>query len=104
MFTYIIYTHEQYSDVFDICINRVRKHYPGITPYIATNSKSYILDKYNYIKEDHIIKYDESKPYGAKVSFILQHIKTKYVMWMHDNNILVGDIDSNIVNSIIDEM
>ena len=104
MFTYIIYTNEEYNDIFDIHINRLHKHYPAIIPYIATNYKKSIIDKYDFIKEDHIIEYDASNPHGAKLNFILQHIKTKYVLWMHDNNILVGDIDSNVINTIVDEM
>ena len=75
MFTYIIYTNEEYNDIFDIHINRLHKHYPAIIPYIATNYKKSIIDKYDFIKEDHIIEYDASNPHGAKLNFILQHIK-----------------------------
>uniref|UniRef100_A0A6C0KM54 Uncharacterized protein n=1 Tax=viral metagenome TaxID=1070528 RepID=A0A6C0KM54_9ZZZZ len=100
-FTYLIYTHEEYSDVLYIHLKRLTKHYPGIKPKIATNSIEYLIKNYSYISENDIIIYDSKQTYAEKVKSVLQTIKTKYVLFNHDNNILVGDVNVEKINEIL---
>ena len=104
MFTYLIYTHKEYTDILDIHLKRLIKYFPKITPVISTNSKEYILDKYDYISPDNIFIYNDSKPYGEKLYSILQKINTKYILLCHDKNILVNNVKVDSINKIVNEM
>ena len=104
MFTYLVYTHDEYSDILDIHLKRLNKHYPEIKPLIATNSKDYILNKYDNINEDRILLYDSSKPFGERLNSILSKIQTEYVLLCFDNDILVGNVDAKKISEIVNEM
>jgi hypothetical protein len=103
-FTYLIYTHEEYSDIFDIHYKRLNKHYPDIYLLIATNNMDYILNKYESINKEQILIYDDNKTFSEKISSILKRITTKYILFNCDNNILVNDVNSEKINEIISIM
>jgi len=104
MFTYLVYTHEEYSDILDIHLKRLNKHYPEIKPMIATNSKDYILNTYDNINDDQILLYDTSKAFGERLNSVLCKIQTKYVLLCFDNDILVGNVDTKKIIEIVNTM
>jgi hypothetical protein len=104
MFTYLVYTHSEYSDILDIHLKRLNKHYPEIKPLIATNSRNYILNKYDNINEDQIYLYDTSKPFGERLNSVLSKIETEYILLSFDNDILVENVVSEKINEIVNTM
>ena len=100
--TYLIYTHSEYDDILEIHLKRLHKHFPTAPLSICTNNKDYIINKYsNVYKINKIYEYDDSKPYGEKLQSVIEQIDTKYIWFIHDVNILVGDIDPRIIQNIL---
>lgn len=52
---------------------------------------------------DEIIFYDDSLPYTKKLSKVLNRIKTKYILFTHEVDIILN-IDENIINKLVNYM
>lgn len=100
--TYLIYTHSEYDDMLEIHLKRLDKHFPSAPLSICTNNKDYIFKKYSSLyKINGIYEYDDTKPYGEKLRSVIDQIDTKYIWFIHDVNILVGDINPRVIQDIL---
>ena len=64
----------------------------------------FCLKKYDYIPEEYIILYDDSKAYADKLNSILCKISTKYVLFNHEKHVLVHNVISEKLDEIIVNM
>ena len=104
-FTYLIYTHIDYDDILDIHLKRLHKYFPTAPLSICTNNKDYIINKYSALyKINNIYEYDDTKPYGEKLRSVIHQINTEYIWFIHDVNILVGNIDPNIIQNLLSQI
>lgn len=104
MFSYLVYTHEEYKDIFDIHLKRYYKFYSNNPPFVATNTKDYILQNYPEIPESNIIVYNDNDAYADKLTFILNSLKTDYVLLNHDPNIFVDNVNHSKLAEAFEEM
>ena len=73
--TYLIYTHQDYHDILNLTLRRLKKHFHGVNPFICTNNAKYIHDTYSEYNAT-VYEYDDSLPYTSKVLSALKQIKT----------------------------
>lgn len=101
----LIYTHTNSSFIYDALIGQMNKHVDdSIDIHICynENAKKEIVDKFpdKWIK--HV--YDDKLIYTDNLCHILNEIDKKYVLFVHDDQIPVGDIKPDILNKMIDFM
>jgi hypothetical protein len=100
-----VYTHSDYDDVLEVALKRLQKYFPSTTIAIATNNARLIEQKYKALyKITDIYQYTDSLPYASKVASVLEQIKTSYILFNHDINILFDHVDVAILNGILDAM
>ena len=103
--TYLIYTHSDYDDIFEITLKRIQKYFPIIKLSICTNNLLLIKEKYSMFYDIiNIYEYDDNLPYATKLMSVLEQINTEYVLFNHDNNILIDNVDINFINLLLDKM
>lgn len=103
-FIYLIYTHEDYTDILDIHLKRLKKYCDYLPLSICTNNKKYILENYSNVYFKNIIEYDDKKPYGERLRQVLSNISEKYVLFNHEHNILVGNVEKIFIMSLLQKM
>lgn len=103
--TYLVYTHSEYDDVLILFLKRLKKHFPSAKVSICTNDSKLIYDKYmdDYPIEK-VYTYDDSLTYTCKIYSVLQQIDTKYVLFTHESNILFNDINTQVLDDILEDM
>jgi len=100
-----VYTHSDYDDVLEITLKRLQKYFPSTTIAIATNNARLIEQKYKALYSiTDIYQYTDSLPYASKVASVLEQIKTSYVLFNHDINILFDHVNVATLNGILDTM
>jgi hypothetical protein len=99
--TLLLYTHSDYDDVFEVSMKRIEKHFRDIPVSVCTNNSQLVKDKY-FIQS--VIRYNDNETYCSKLASSLENIHTPYVILYHDNNIFVGDVDTQKINTILEEM
>jgi hypothetical protein len=101
--TFLLYTHSDYNDILNLTLKRLKKHFDGVDLFICTNNAKYIHDTYSEYNAT-VYEYDDSLPYTSKLLSALKQIKTEYVLFNHDNNILYKDVHTVVLNGILDTM
>lgn len=103
-YSYLIYTHTEYSDILEITLKRMKKYFP-IKVIIATNNAKETLANCKDTEQiDNIFEYQDNLPYGSKLLSVLNNISSEYVLFNHDVNILFDEVDQNVLSNLIDIM
>ena len=103
-YTYLIYTHTEYSDVLQLTLKRMEKYFP-IKVTIATNSRKETLEVCNDTTQiENIIEYEDNIPYGSKLFSVLNNITTEYLLFNHDVNILFNYVDEDVLSDLVNIM
>jgi hypothetical protein len=91
--TYIIYSHSSYSDILKIQTDYIKNIKEKRILFIDKE-----LDKLNNF--DEIITYDNKLTYSERIYTCLQKIKitTKYILFTHENNIIIKKENDKISN------
>jgi len=100
-YSYLIYTHTEYSDILEITLKRMKKYFP-IKVIIATNNAKETLSNCKDIEQiDNIIEYQDNLPYSSKLLSVLNNISTEYLLFNHDVNILFNHVDQDVISHLI---
>ena len=76
-----MYSHSDYSDVWDIFFKQTEAHLPeGSTKYIFTDKK---LD--NIPGDYKVVLYDDSLPYQERVGNCLMEVEEKLCIFQHED-------------------
>ena len=94
--TVLIYTHSDYSDIFDISIRRIKKHFSYAKLLVCTNNAQLVRDTYHDVSD--VYEYDDTLVYHSKLASALESVTTEYVLLHHDNNCLYSDVSINAMN------
>lgn len=95
--TLVTFSHTDYKDIWPIVCDGV-KNIVGFKKIFATNNyelSSSVLDVY-----DSIIEYDDTRTYPQKIIHILESVKTPYVLFIHDIDILIK-LDTHCLSDLI---
>jgi hypothetical protein len=88
--TFLFYSHSDFSDLWTIIRDQTNIYIPAYKRIIAINSNSTKMpDGF-----DAVITYDDTLNYSDKVASLLNHITTKYVVFIHDNDFIITFSDS----------
>jgi len=88
--TFLFYSHSDYSDIWNIICEQTNIYIPAYKRIIAINSNSTkIPDGF-----DTVLTYDDSLNYSDKVVSLLNHITTEYVVFIHDNDLIMSFSES----------
>lgn len=88
--TFLFYSHSDYSDLWDVLKDTTSKLIP--TKYrrlVAVNANSSTQP----VGFDGILTYDDSLNYSDKVLSIMNQISTEYVVFIHDNDLMMSFSD-----------
>ena len=86
---FIMYSHSDYSDVWDIFFKQTEAHLPeGSTKYIFTDKK---LD--NIPGDYKVVLYDDSLPYQERVGNWLMEVEEKLCIFQHEDMFLYSSAD-----------
>ena len=98
MIPIIIYTHTDYQDIFNICIERHNKYSPNFEKIIFSNK---LLNDTNIN-----ILYNDTIPYTERIynSICKLPIQCEYIILTHDWSILYDYIDDAKINDAIQTM
>lgn len=97
--TYLLVSNDTYKDILDIHVKQLQKYLINIPVIIAYNKPL----KIDNIKCS-VIEYDDTLPYCERIAYILSKINTKYVIYTHENNILINNIKQNLIDNLINFM
>ena len=92
-----VYSNSDYNDVLQIqaeYISAIKSN-----KYLLTNNAH---NDHSFSVFDEVIRYDDSKPYATRLHS-LKNLKHKYVLFMHDMDILIHKDDSILLN-LVDHM
>lgn len=81
--TTILYTHTDYSDVWEPFLNRFRKYFPDTELYFCVNNT-----QQKFPNTTIPIFYDDTKSYTERLSQCLSQIGSKVVLFLHEDMIL----------------
>lgn len=90
----VLYTHDSYSDIFDISIRLHEKYSKSLNIIIFSNKKMDTNHEY--------ILYNESHTYPQRLNYCLQQLPSNitHIILTHDWAFIYGDIDINkIINT-----
>lgn len=97
--TYVIYSHTDFLDMLQIASDYSK----------SIENKILVINESDVIPEDiksnfkEIIFYDDKLPYTTKISKILPKIKSDYILFTHEVDIILN-VDEDIINKLVDYM
>jgi len=103
-FVYLIYTHEEYSDILDIHLKRLDKYFPKLRVSICTNSIDYLEKDFKHYSFHKIYTYNDKQPYGERLRSVLSQMSEKYVLLNHEHNIFVSNVEVSVLTKLITTM
>lgn len=101
-FTYLIYTHEEYSDILAIHLKRLAKFCPGLPVSICSNNIRRIQMDHPTVSFKAMYDYDDTKPYGERVRSVLSRMTEQYILYNHDHNIFVKEVDPDFIPTLLE--
>ena len=88
--TFLFYSHSDYSDLWEILKDNISQHIPSkYKRLIAINSNS----SNQPTGFDDVLTYDDSLNYSDKISALMNQITTEYVVFIHDNDLMISFSD-----------
>lgn len=103
-FVYLIYTHEEYNDILDIHLKRLQKYCPNLLISICSNNIQRIKTDYPDVSFKNMYEYDDTKVYGERLLFVISQMSETFVLFNHEHNILVKEVDPDILPNLVDLM
>jgi hypothetical protein len=98
---YLLYTHTEYDDIFEIHIKKLVEFLPFINYAICIDNAEYFFRKYGSIyKPVKVYQYDTNAPYSERIRSVISQINTQYLILGHDTNILVSPVNEDIFKQI----
>jgi hypothetical protein len=92
--TVLIYTHTESFDILYCSLKRFERFMPNTRYSICINDAKQFTDKFrSEFSFDAVYEYDDSKPFGTKLMSVIEQIETDYVLYFHENDILVDYVD-----------
>jgi len=97
--TYVFYSHTDFLDMLQIASDYSKK----------IKNKILLINENNILSEDiknnfnEIIFYDDTLPYSTKLGKVLSNIKSKYILFTHEVDIIL-DIDKDIIDKLVEYM
>ena len=101
--TVLIYSHSSCEDVLLVCLSRIEKYMPWAKYVVCIDNKEWFKDKFPNFKYDNVYEYDNSTPYATRLMCILSQVKDKYIVFLHDNNVLVDFVQKDKFISVSSE-
>lgn len=97
--TYVFYSHTDFLDMLQIASDYSKKIKNKI---LLINENDVLSDdiKNNF---NEIIFYDDTLPYSSKLSKVLTKIKTKYILFTHEVDIILN-IEEDVINKLVNYM
>jgi len=89
-FKIVIYTHNDYSDLWKPCFDRINKFFKNNDIIVITNN---ILEEYLNNFNLSKILYDDKLSYNKRLSQTLQQIESEYIIFLHEDMILYDFVD-----------
>jgi hypothetical protein len=103
--TYLIYTHTDYADVLDINLRNHMKYFSQMPISICINDASWLKKTYDgQIQFQEIYQYDDSLTFAARMKDILSHIKTPYILFNQEINVIVDYPSRGLIDKIVSFM
>jgi len=102
MIPFIIYTHDSYFDVFELCLKLFNKFLSNHKIYIAINDNTLIENSEfkSLNNEVEVLCYNNNDNYTKRLISILEKIKEEYAIIVHEDMIPVNIIDINLLNKL----
>lgn len=98
--TFITYTHTDYQDIWPLTFQGINKLSPiPMRKVLAVNTNSISVNTGGLY--DEILVYDDTLQYPAKVAQILEQVKTTYVFFVHDIDVIL-DFNTTQFNLLFD--
>ena len=101
---WLIYTHKEYDDMFEITLKRLVKYCPYVKYAVCSNDTDHIRNKYKDFAFHALYQYDDAAIYGERMRSVLSQISEKYVIYNHEHDILVDFVDIDILTMFINTM
>ena len=103
--TYLLYTHTEYDDIFQIHIKKLVEFFPSINYAICIDNTNLFVEKYASIyKPIQVYQYDTNAPYAERLRSVISQIKTPYLILGHEKNVLTGPVNNNIMIDLLNIM
>jgi hypothetical protein len=97
--SFLFYSHSEYNDLWPILLDNLHKLPISCKKYIGVDR----TDLSGLEGFDNILCYSQSLPYPQKVISLLEQITTPYVVFIHDND-LIMNFDTNSFNQLMDNV
>ena len=92
--SFLFYTHNDYGDLWDVLKDTTSKLIPNnYRRLVAVNANSSTQP----VGFDNILTYDDSLEYSDKVLSLINQITTEYVVFIHDNDLMMSFSDKIFV-------
>jgi len=101
---WLIYTHKEYDDMFEITLKRLVKYCPYVKYAVCSNDIDHIRNKYKDYNFHALYQYDDSAMYGERIRSVMCQIPEKYIIHNHEHDILVETVDMNVLNMLLNTM
>jgi hypothetical protein len=98
---WLIYTHKDYDDMFEITLKRLVKYCPYVKYAVCSNDVDHIRNKYKDFTFHALYQYDDAVMYGERIRSVLCQIQEKYIIHNHEHDILVEPVDMNVISFLI---
>jgi len=103
--TYLLYTHTEYDDIFQIHIKKLVEFFPSINYAICIDNTKHFYEKYaSMYRPIQVYQYDTNAPYAERLRSVISQINTPYLILGHEKNVLTGQVDDNIIINLINIM
>lgn len=102
----VIYSHSEYSFLWKALIPLIQKYAPDFIIHFCfeENADTELIKSFNIPTNWIIHKYDDSLIWTNKVKFILSNISEEYVLFIHDDWLLINNINTNIISEMVNFM
>lgn len=98
-FSFVAYSHSTYSDLWEPFFDRLKQHLPiQFSKYylfvdeIPENMKEIVPDNFE------LVQYNNDDSYTNRLRNCFEKVETKYCLFHHEDMILSGDVDVEIMN------
>jgi hypothetical protein len=95
-FCVIINTVSSCSDLWEICLSQLEKHFPNNKVYIFTDKDDKLFDKYR------VIIYDSNLDFRTQYLNCLKSVTESYCLIMNDDYILYDKVNDTEIKNLVD--
>jgi len=98
----LLYSHSDYNDIWDVCFGQIYKYIniDDIEIIFCVNS----LNNYKIDNRINVLNYNDNLVYTDRILSVLDSIKYKYILFLHEDWIITKKLNINVINTYIDIM